>query len=589
MRVPRSPLAVGPYDGPMTAPKGMKKGLTSYGDADFSLFLRKAFVKAMGLSDDALARPIVGIANTFSDYNACHGNVPQLVAAIKRGVMLAGGLPMEFPTISIHESFAHPTSMFLRNLMAMDTEEMIRAQPMDAVVLIGGCDKTIPAQMMAAASAGLPAIVVPVGPMLVGHHRGETLGACTDCRRLWSDFRGGRIDAAEIEAVNARLAPTPGTCMVMGTASTMACIVETMGLALPTAASIPATHADRLRSAEASGTVAVAMAERGGPTPAEVMTRAAFRNALVVLQAIGGSTNALIHLTAAAGRLGIAVDLDDVDAIGREVPVLVDLKPSGRHYMEHFHWAGGVPRLLHELRDLLDLDARGVTGASLGELLERVDTRDAQDVIRSRSDPVSASGSMVVLRGNLAPRGAIVKQSAATPRLLQHTGRAVVFDSLDDLAARIDSPELDVHADDVLVLRNAGPVGAPGMPEAGYLPIPKKLAREGVKDMVRVSDARMSGTAFGSIVLHVTPEAALGGPLALVQTGDPIRLDVAGRRIDVLVDDAELARRRDALAAEPTRGAAPVPERGYAALFHRSVLQADEGCDFDFLVPPRSP
>jgi dihydroxy-acid dehydratase len=572
----------------MAAPTGMKKGLTSYGDAEFSLFLRKAFVKAMGLSDDALARPIVGIANTFSDYNACHGNVPQLVAAIKRGVMLAGGLPMEFPTISIHESFAYPTSMFLRNLMAMDTEEMIRAQPMDAVVLVGGCDKTIPAQMMAAASAELPAIVVPVGPMLVGHHRGETLGACTDCRRLWSDFRGGRIDAAEIEAVNSRLAPTPGTCMVMGTASTMACIVETMGLALPTAASIPATHADRLRSAEASGKEAVAMAGRGGLAPHEVMTRAAFRNALVVLQAIGGSTNALIHLTAAAGRLGIAIDLDEVDALGREVPVLVDLKPSGRHYMEHFHWAGGVPRLLHELRDLLDLDAKNVAGIALGELIAQVDTRGAQDVIRPCSDPVSAGGSMAVLRGNLAPRGAIVKQSAATPRLLQHSGRAVVFDSLDDLAARIDSPDLDVTADDVLVLRNAGPVGAPGMPEAGYLPIPKKLATAGVKDMVRISDARMSGTAFGAIVLHVTPEAALGGPLSLVRDGDQIRLDVAGRRIDVLVDDAELARRRAAFEGDGARGAAAAPERGYAALFHRSVLQADEGCDFDFLVPGRS-
>jgi len=571
----------------MTA-NGMKKGLTSYGDAEFSLFLRKAFVKAMGLSDDALARPIVGIANTFSDYNACHGNVPQLVEAIKRGVMLAGALPMAFPTISIHESFAHPTSMFLRNLMAMDTEEMIRAQPMDAVVLVGGCDKTIPAQMMAAASADLPAIVVPVGPMLVGHHRGETLGACTDCRRLWSDFRGGRIDAVEIEAVNARLAPTPGTCMVMGTASTMACIVETMGLALPTAASIPATHADRLRSAEASGRVAAALATDGGPAPSALMTRAAFRNALVVLQAIGGSTNALIHLTAAAGRLGIAIDLDEVDALGREVPVLVDLKPSGRHYMEHFHWAGGVPRLLHELRDHLDLGACCVEGKTLGERIAGVDVRDAQDVIRTRADPISSGGGIVVLRGNLAPRGAIVKQSAATPRLLQHTGRAVVFDSLDDLAARIDSPDLDVVADDVLVLKNAGPIGAPGMPEAGYLPIPKKLATQGVKDMVRISDARMSGTAFGAIVLHVAPESALGGPLALVASGDRIRLDVAGRRIDLLVDDAELARRRAAFAAHGARGAAPVPERGYAALFHRSVLQADEGCDFDFLVPGRS-
>ena len=569
----------------MSDAHGMKKGLTSYGDAEFSLFLRKAFVKAMGLSDDALARPIVGIANTFSDYNACHGNVPRLVEAIKRGVLLAGGLPMEFPTISIHESFAYPTSMFLRNLMAMDTEEMLRAQPMDSVVLIGGCDKTIPAQMMAAASADVPAVFVPVGPMLVGHHRGETLGACTDCRRLWSEFRGGRISADEIEAINERLAPTPGTCMVMGTASTMACIVEIMGLALPHSATIPATHADRLRSAEASGTVAVAMAKSGGPKPSEIMSEAAFRNALVVMQAIGGSTNALIHLTAAAGRLGIKIDLAAVDALGREVPVLVDLKPSGRHYMEHFHWAGGVPRLMHELAGALDLDARTVEGKRLRDVLASVELGDAQDVIRPCAEPISAQGSMVVLRGNLAPRGAILKQSAATPRLMQHIGRAVVFDSLQDMAARVDSADLDVGADDVLVLRNAGPIGAPGMPEAGYLPIPKKLAAQGVKDMVRLSDARMSGTAFGTIVLHMTPEAALGGPLAMVRTGDSIHLDVAARRIDLLVDDAELVRRQAAFREHGASGAAPVPDRGYAALFHRTVLQADEGCDFDFLVP----
>jgi dihydroxy-acid dehydratase len=567
---------------------GLKKGLTSYGDAEFSLFLRKAFIKAMGLSDDALARPIVGIANTFSDFNACHGNVPKLVEAIKRGVMLAGGLPMEFPTISLHESFAYPTSMFLRNLMAMDTEEMLRAQPMDSVVLIGGCDKTIPAQMMAAASADVPAVFVPVGPMLVGHHRGETLGACTDCRRLWGEFRAGRIDAAEIEAINERLAPTPGTCMVMGTASTMACVVEIMGLALPYSATIPATHADRLRSAEASGRQAVKMATSGGPKPGELMTAAAFRNALVVMQAIGGSTNALIHLTAAAGRLRLPIDLDAVDALGREVPVLVDLKPSGRHYMEHFHWAGGVPRLMHELADRLDLEARTVEGRSLRDVLAGVDTKDAQDVIRPRANPIHVGGSMAVLRGNLAPRGAILKQSAASPQLLQHEGRAVVFDSLEDLAARIDSPDLDVSVDDVLVLRNAGPVGAPGMPEAGYLPIPKKLAAQGVKDMVRLSDARMSGTAFGTIVLHMTPEAALGGPLALVRTGDLVRLDARARRIDLLVGEAELGLRRQAFERDGAPGAAPVPERGYAALFHRSVLQADEGCDFDFLVPGRA-
>jgi dihydroxy-acid dehydratase len=568
--------------------KGMRKGLTSYGDADFSLFLRKAFIKAMGLSDDALARPVVGIANTFSDYNACHGNVPKLVEAIKRGVMLAGALPMEFPTISIHESFAHPTSMFLRNLMAMDTEEMIRAQPMDAVVLIGGCDKTIPAQMMACASADVPAIIVPVGPMLVGHYKGEELGACTDCRRLWGEYRGGRIDAPTIERINERLAPTPGTCMVMGTASTMACIVEAMGLALPRSASIPSTHADRLRSAEASGQFAAAMAVNGGPKPSEVMTPAAFRNAMVVLQAIGGSTNGLVHLTAAAGRLGIKIDLAEFDRLGREVPVLLDLKPSGAHYMEHFHWAGGVPRLLRELGDLVDLDAPTVLGGTLRDYAGAAEDVPGQDVIRSRARPIKAMGSMAVLHGNLAPRGAVIKQSAASPQLMTHKGRAVVFESVQDMAVRIDDPALDVNADDVLVLRNAGPVGAPGMPEAGYLPIPKKLAQQGVKDMVRISDARMSGTAFGTIVLHITPESAVGGPLGLVRSGDMISLDVPARRIELLVDEAELAQRRAALGSGVSKGAAPVPDRGYAALFHRSVLQADEGCDFDFLVPGRT-
>ena len=569
----------------MSADKGLKRGLTNYGDAEFSMFLRKAFIKAMGYSDDALQRPIVGITNTYSDYNACHGNVPKLIEAVKRGVLLAGGLPMEFPTVSIHESFAHPTSMFLRNLMAMDTEEMIRAQPMDSVVLIGGCDKTIPAQLMGVASADVPAIVLPVGPMLVGHYQGEALGACTDCRRLWSDYRADRIGAAEIEVVNERLAPTAGTCMVMGTASTIACAVEALGMCLPLAATIPATHADRIRSAEASGKTAVTLAQKG-PRPSEVMTPAAFRNALVVTQCIGGSTNALIHLTAVAGRLGIRIDLDEFDALGREVPVLIDLKPSGQHYMEHFHWAGGVPRLLRELEGLLDVGARTVIG-SLRDTLQTATDSHQQTVIRPRSDPINASGSMAVLRGNLAPRGAIIKQSAASANLMRHTGRAVVFDSLEDLAARIDDDALDVNADDVLVLRNAGPKGAPGMPEAGYLPIPKKLARAGVKDMVRISDARMSGTAFGTIVLHVTPEAAVGGPLALVRSGDRIALDVGARRIELLVGDAELERRRsqDGGVADATISDTKFT-RGYGALFMRSVLQADQGCDFDFLVPP---
>ncbi len=559
---------------------GLRKGLTSYGDAGFSLFLRKAFIKAMGYSDDALNRPIVGITNTYSDYNPCHGNVPQIIEAVKRGVMLSGAMPMVFPTISIAESFAFPTSMYLRNLMAMDTEEMIRAQPMDSVVVIGGCDKTLPAQIMAAVSADLPTVVIPVGPMVVGHHKGEVLGACTDCRRLWATYRAGEIDDVEIEAVNGRLAPSVGTCMVMGTASTMACITEAMGLSLPMSATIPAPHAERFRSAEASGKVAAAMAIAKGPKPSEFLTASSFRNAQVVLQAIGGSTNGLIHLTAIANRTRHRIDLEGFDKLGREVPVLIDLKPSGEHYMEHFHHAGGVPKLMAQLGDLIDLDAKTITGATLRDVVAGAEDVPGQDAIRPRNNPIKQEGAMAVLHGNLAPRGAVIKHSAASPKLQQHTGRAVVFESVEDLTLRVDDPALDVTADDVLVLRNAGPKGAPGMPEAGYLPIPKKLARTGVKDMVRISDARMSGTAFGTIVLHITPESAVGGPLALVRNGDMIRLDVAKRSIDLLVDDAELQKRQAALAPPTTPDWA---RRGYAHLFNETILQADEGCDFDFM------
>jgi dihydroxy-acid dehydratase len=560
--------------------RGLRRGLTSYGDTGFSLFLRKAFIKAMGYSDDALDRPIVGITNTYSDYNPCHGNVPALLEAAKRGVMLAGGMPMVFPTISIHESFAHPTSMYLRNLMAMETEEMIRAQPMDAVIVIGGCDKTLPAQIMAAVSVDVPTVVIPVGPMVVGHHRGTTLGACTDCRLYWSAYRAGTIGDAEIEAVNGRLAPSVGTCMVMGTASTVACMAEAMGLSLPMSATVPAPHAERVRIAEASGRRAAEMAVSGGPRPSEILTAAAFRNAQVVIQAIGGSTNAIIHLTAIANRTSHRIDLKTFDAIGREVPVLVDLKPSGDHYMEHFHHAGGVPVLLRQLGSLVNLDARTVSGGTLRDSVAAAEDVPGQTVIRPMTDPISPVGAMAVLHGNLAPRGAVIKHSAATPALLQHTGRAIVFDSVPDMVNRIDDAALDVTAEDILVLRNAGPKGAPGMPEAGYLPIPKRLGRQGVRDMVRISDARMSGTAFGTVVLHITPESADGGPLAVVQTNDRIRLDVAGRRIDLLIDDDELARRMARLAQQPGQLS---PPRGYARLFHQTVLQADEGCDFDFL------
>jgi dihydroxy-acid dehydratase len=560
------------------AASGMRRNLASYGDPGFSLFLRKAFIKAAGFSDDALDRPIIGLTNTFSDFNPCHGNVPRLIEAAKRGVMLAGGLPMEFPTVSIHESFSNPTSMFLRNLMAIDTEEMIRAQPMDAVVLIGGCDKTVPAQLMGAVSADVPAIQLITGPMLVGHHKGEVLGACTDCRRLWGQHRAGQIDEAEIEVLSGRLAPTQGTCMVMGTASTMGCLVEALGIALPGSGTIPATHADRIRAAEASGRQAVALA-KGGPRPTELLTKAAFRNAMVVLQAIGGSTNGLVHLSAIARRAGMTIDLEEFDAIGREVPVLIDLKPSGDHYMEHFHWAGGMPKLLKELRGHLDLDAMTVSGQTIGEIADAAEEVPNQTIIRSASAPLKQTGGMAVLRGNLAPGGAVIKHSAASAALLSHTGRAVVFDSVEDMVRRMDDPDLDVKAEDVLVLRNAGPKGAPGMPEAGYLPIPKKLAQAGVKDMVRMSDARMSGTAFGTIVLHITPESAVGGPLGLVRDGDLISLDVPARRIELLVDETELARRK---AGWRPPAHLTEPSRGYRGLYLTTVLQADEGCDFDF-------
>ncbi|CAM2197077.1 L-arabonate dehydratase [Paraburkholderia kururiensis] len=559
--------------------QGLRKGLTNYGDEGFSLFLRKAFIKGAGYTDDALSRPIVGIANTGSGYNPCHGNAPQLIEAVKRGVMLAGGLPVDFPTISIGESFSHPTSMYLRNLMSMDTEEMIRAQPMDAIVLIGGCDKTVPAQLMGAAVAGVPAIQLVTGAMLTGSHRGQRVGACTDCRRFWASFRGQEIDAHEIDEVNSQLVATVGTCSVMGTASTMACIAEALGIMLPGGASAPAVTADRIRIAERTGATAVAMIEQK-LTPERILTPEAFENALRVLLAIGGSTNGIIHLTAIAGRLGVEIDLNEMDRMARETPVLVDLKPSGKHYMEDLHKAGGLTTVLRELRPLLHLDTLTVTGRTLGEELDAAPASFAQDVVRPLHQPIFPQGGVAVLRGNLAPGGAIIKQSAANRELMEHEARAVVFENAEDLARRIDDPELDVEADDVLVLKNIGPIGAPGMPEAGYIPIPKKLATLGVKDMVRISDGRMSGTAAGTIVLHVTPESAIGGPLALVRSGDRIRLSVANRSIDVLVSDEELRRR----AAEQPPYAAASQERGYRKLFLSSITQADKGCDFDFLA-----
>ena len=570
-----------PSKSPDDEARGMAKGLTHYGDAGFSLFLRKAFIKGAGYTDAALDRPVVGIASTGSAYNPCHGNAPQLIEAAKRGVMLAGGLPMEFPTISLHESFAAPTSMFLRNLMAMDTEEMIRAQPMDAVILVGGCDKTVPAQLMAAASAGIPAIQLITGSMLTGSHRGERVGACTDCRRWWARFRAEEVDPNEIAAVNRQLVPSVGTCSVMGTASTMACIAEALGMTVPGGASPPAVTAERMRIAELTGARAVQIA-RDRLTIDKVLSADAFENAMRVLLAIGGSTNAVVHLAAIAGRMGFEFDLKAFDAMSRETPVLLDLKPSGEHYMEDFDRAGGMPTLLRELKPLLKLDALTVGGLTLGKQIDAAGPGFAQSVVRPLAAPIYPQGGIAVLWGNLAPGGALIKQSAADPDLMEHEGRVVVFEDAADLAARIDDPALDVNADDILVLKRIGPKGAPGMPEAGYLPIPRKLARAGVKDMLRISDGRMSGTAFGSIVLHVTPEAAVGGPLAWVQNGDRIRLSVARRELTLLVSADEMAARQ---AARPV--VEPSAERGYRKLFLQCVTQADQGVDFDFLMPAR--
>jgi dihydroxy-acid dehydratase len=556
---------------------GLGRGLTHYGDPDFALYLRRSFARSMGYGEALLSRPVIGIANTASGFNNCHRGVPELVEAAKRGVLAAGGLPLEFPVISLGEPFLHPTSLMFRNLMSMDTEEMVRAQPMDAVVLIGGCDKTVPALLMGALSADKPAILVVTGPMMTSRHGEERLGACTDCRRFWAQYRAGAIDAREIAEIETRLATTAGTCMVMGTASTMACLAEALGMMLPGTAAIPAVHADRLRAAEASGMRAVAMA-KSGPRPSEVVTAAAIDNALRVLLALGGSTNGILHLAAIAGRAGVAVELERLNALSDETPVLVDLKPTGPHYMEDFFHAGGLGAVLRELRPLLHLETRNVAGQSLGERLAGEPAYVDRNVVRPMAEPISEVGGLIALFGSLAPEGAILKRSAADPRLFEHEGRAVVFESLEALSARIDDPALEVAQDDVLVLQNAGPRSGTGMPEAGYLPIPGRLARAGVKDMIRISDARMSGTAFGTIVLHVTPEAATGGPLGLVRNGDRIRLSVAKRRLDLLVDAAELERRRAALPAP-----AAAPARGYAKLYHDHVLAADRGCDFDFL------
>jgi dihydroxy-acid dehydratase len=556
--------------------QGISRNLVSYGDAGFSRFLRNAFLAAAGYSTDELSRPVVGIADLSSDYNPCHRQMGELVENVKRGVLAAGGIPFVFPTISLGESFLNPTAMLYRNLLAMETEELIRAQPMDAAVLLGGCDKTVPAQLMAAASSDIPVILDVVGSMLTSSWRGERLGACTDCRRFWAQYRAGDLDDTEIRDVEGSLASTSGTCMVMGTASTMASVTEALGMMLPGGATPPSPSGERLRHGTDTGRRAVELATHP-ILPREILTQDAFDNALRVLSALGGSTNAVVHLLAVARRAGVGLRLEDFDRISRETPLLVDLKPSGTRYMEDFHRAGGVPVLLKGLESTLHTGHVGISGRRLGEYLAEVQPPPAwQDVIRTLDEPLGPAGALAVLRGSLAPDGAVIKTSAASAGLMVHEGPALVFDSPEDAAERLADPNLDVTVDHVLVLRNAGPV-ASGMPEAGSLPIPKRLAASGVKDMVRISDARMSGTSYGTVVLHCAPESAVGGPLGLVRDGDTIRLDVPRRTVDLLVDEAELARRRAGW-SRPS-----LPERGWRRLYAETVLPASEGADLDFL------
>jgi dihydroxy-acid dehydratase len=554
-----------------------RRGLTSYGDAGFSRFIRMAFARHLGLGPEDYERPVIGICDTSSEINRCHTHFGPIVEAVKRGILMAGGIPLTFPTISLGEIFTSPTTMLYRNLAAMDTEEMIRAQPIDGVVLMGGCDKTVPAQLMGAASANVPAIQFTGGPMANGEYNGRTLGACSDCRYYWQEYRAGQLDEEELEKINRSLAPTAGHCMVMGSASTMAVVSEALGMMPPGVAAIPATDNRRLAAAQEAGGMIVRLAE-SGTRPAEIMTEHAFENAVRVLMAVGGSTNAVIHLVAIAGRLGIELPLELFDRLGRETPLVANLRPSGKYQMQEFFYAGGAPAVMKELSPMLHTNEPTVTGRTVEENLKGATVPEAyRDVIRPVSEPLYGDGGLAVLWGNLAPRGAVIKTKAASPDLMKHRGRAVVFSNVEDLEHRVNDPDLEIEAGDVMVLKNAGPVGAPGMPESGLLPIPEKLLKQGLRDMVRISDCRMSGTASGTIVLHAAPEAAVGGAIALVRTGDDILLDVAARRLELLVDESELNRRRAAWKPPDS------VQRGYVRLYQKHVLQADEGCDLDFL------
>jgi dihydroxy-acid dehydratase len=539
---------------------------------------RNAAIQGQGLCRESYAgKPVIGIANSWSELTHCNIHLRSLAEAVKRGVWQAGGVPFEFPVMSLGEFNIRPTAMYLRNLMSMELEESILGNPLDGVVLLAGCDKTTAAMLMGMASANLPSVLVTGGPQLNVHWRGETLGSCTDCRRYQTELRAGRISASEWLELQSRMVRSPGHCMTMGTASTLAILAEVLGVALPGNGDIPAADSGRLRLAESAGRVAVD-AVRQQRLPSKLLTQKSFDNAIRVLHAIAGSTNAILHLIALAGRVGISLPLSRLDELSRSTPTLANVKPTGQYLLEDFHYAGGTAALCREIAKLLHLETPTVTGQSLGEVIESARIQNA-DVIRSLERPMYADGGLAVLTGSLAPRGAVIKRSAASAHFLRHLGRAVVFENHEDLLARIDSPDLDVRAEDILVMKDAGPLGGPGMPEWGLLPIPAKLLKQGVRDMVRISDARISGTAFGTVIVHVTPESAVGGPLAAVQNGDEIELDVEARRLELRVDATEVQRRLHGRTA--TRN---VPERGFARLYAQHILQADQGCDFDFLV-----
>jgi len=547
-----------------------------FGGRGVDSFLHRAWLKTEGFSNEVFkGRPVIGISNSWSELTNCNAHLRLVAEAVKRGVWQAGGFPLEFPTMSLGESLMKPTAMLYRNLMSMDVEETIRANPIDGVVMLAGCDKTVPANLMGAASVNVPALMVTGGPMLNGHWRNKEIGV-TDCWRINEEIRGGRFSEEEMQEVESCLGRSAGHCMVMGTASTMACMVEALGMTLPGAAAIPAADSRRYQVAETAGRQIVELV-KSNIRPSDILTRKAFENAIRVLHAISGSTNAVIHLIAIAGRIGVDLPLSVFDDLSRDTPWLVNLKPAGQFMMEDFFYAGGLPAMMNEITDLLHLDALTVSGKNVRENLQRAEVVN-REVIAARNRPYRADGGLVVLRGNICPNGAILKQTAATERLLQHEGRAVVFEDFDDLHRRVDDPALDIDENSVMVLKNAGPKGAPGMPEWGHLPIPKKLLERGVGDLVRISDARMSGTAYGTAILHISPESAVGGPLAAARTGDRIELDVKNRELVLKVEDREIARR-----LEDWRPRAAKYTRGYGQMFLNHVMQAEHGCDFDFL------